>query len=57
MIHFAKVPHTVRIFLTKRSNLNCGFCLINASINIDANELKTEAEKETCKKWALLAST
>jgi SynChlorMet cassette radical SAM/SPASM protein ScmE len=41
MIGYSKIPHSVRILLTNKCNLNCNFCLIDAQKNPNKEELKT----------------
>jgi SynChlorMet cassette radical SAM/SPASM protein ScmE len=41
MIRYSKIPHSVRILLTNRCNLNCNFCLIDAQKNANKEELQT----------------
>jgi len=41
MIHFTKVPISVRILLTKKCNLRCNFCLADAGNAETENELET----------------
>ncbi len=42
MIRNTKIPHSVRIILTDRCNLNCTFCLMDAGQKRVQDELKTE---------------
>jgi SynChlorMet cassette radical SAM/SPASM protein ScmE len=41
MIRFTKIPHSVQVTLTSRCNLNCDFCLANASKHPRETELST----------------
>ncbi len=42
MIRFTKIPHSVRLLLTDKCNLNCPFCLRDASNETSEEELNTE---------------
>ncbi len=42
MIRYTQIPHSVRILLTSRCNLNCCFCLNDAENRSDKEELLTE---------------
>lgn len=41
MIRYSKIPHSVRILLTNKCNLNCNFCLIDAQKYAKKEELQT----------------
>ena len=41
MINFTKIPHSVRLLLTNKCNLNCSFCLRDASNDNLQDELST----------------
>lgn len=42
MIKKSKIPHAVRLNLTKKCNLHCDFCLADASSEADKDELSTD---------------
>lgn len=41
MIRLAKTPHSIRLLLTNRCNLTCAFCLADASLKSNPDELST----------------